>query len=64
MKPWDIYTYDFGEAKPHPAVIVSHPDRVKLESPQFQVLSMQPSDLLLTGSMEKSERSGSAQERG
>ena len=28
MKPWDIYTYDFGEAGPHPAVIVSHPDRV------------------------------------
>lgn len=28
MKPWDIYNYDFGEAGPHPAVIVSHPDRV------------------------------------
>ena len=28
MKPWDIYTYAFGEAGPHPAVIVSHPDRV------------------------------------
>ena len=28
MKPWDIYTYDFGAAGPHPAVIVSHPDRV------------------------------------
>jgi hypothetical protein len=28
MKPWDIYTYDFGEAGPRPAVIVSHPDRV------------------------------------
>ena len=28
MKPWDIYTYEFGEAGPHPAVIVSHPDRV------------------------------------
>ena len=28
MKPWDIYTYDFGDAGPHPAVIVSHPDRV------------------------------------
>lgn len=28
MKPWDIYTYDFEGAGPHPAVIVSHPDRV------------------------------------
>ena len=28
MKTWDIYTYDFHEAGPHPAVIVSHPDRV------------------------------------
>jgi len=28
MKPWDIYTYDFQDAGPHPAVIVSHPDRV------------------------------------
>jgi mRNA-degrading endonuclease toxin of MazEF toxin-antitoxin module len=28
MKPWDIYTYDFERAGPHPAVIVSHPDRV------------------------------------
>ena len=28
MKPWDIYTYDFGNAEPHSAVLVSHPDRV------------------------------------
>lgn len=28
MKAWDIYTYDFSGAGPHPAVIVSHPDRV------------------------------------
>lgn len=28
MKSWDIYTYDFEGAGPHPAVIVSHPDRV------------------------------------
>lgn len=28
MKPWDIYTFDFQGAGPHPAVIVSHPDRV------------------------------------
>src|SRR5437879_3314564 len=28
MKPWDIFTYDFEGAGSHPAVIVSHPDRV------------------------------------
>lgn len=28
MKSWDIYTYNFDRADPHPAVIVSHPDRV------------------------------------
>lgn len=28
MKAWDIYTYDFEDAGAHPAVIVSHPDRV------------------------------------
>jgi mRNA-degrading endonuclease toxin of MazEF toxin-antitoxin module len=28
MKSWDIYTCDFAGAGPHPAVIVSHPDRV------------------------------------
>jgi mRNA-degrading endonuclease toxin of MazEF toxin-antitoxin module len=28
MKAWEIYTYDFARAGPHPAVIVSHPDRV------------------------------------
>ena len=28
MKAWDIYTFDFAGAGPHPAVIVSHPDRV------------------------------------
>ena len=27
MKQWDIWTCDFAEAGPHPAVIVSHPDR-------------------------------------
>jgi mRNA-degrading endonuclease toxin of MazEF toxin-antitoxin module len=27
MRPWDIYTCDFEGAGPHPAVIVSHPDR-------------------------------------
>lgn len=28
MKSWDIYSYEFQDAGPHPAVIVSHPDRV------------------------------------
>ena len=28
MKSWDICTYDFVGGEPHPAVIVSHPDRV------------------------------------
>jgi hypothetical protein len=28
MKAWDIYTFDFQGAGPHPAVIASHPDRV------------------------------------
>lgn len=28
MKQWDIWTFDFAEAGPHPAIIVSHPDRV------------------------------------
>ena len=28
MKQWDVWTCDFAEAGPHPAVIVSHPDRV------------------------------------
>ena len=27
MKQWDIWTCDFADAGPHPAVIVSHPDR-------------------------------------
>jgi mRNA-degrading endonuclease toxin of MazEF toxin-antitoxin module len=28
MKQWDIWTCDFDEAGPHPAVVISHPDRV------------------------------------
>jgi mRNA-degrading endonuclease toxin of MazEF toxin-antitoxin module len=28
MKQWDIWTSDFADAGPHPAVVVSHPDRV------------------------------------
>ncbi len=28
MKQWDIWTCDFAEAGSHPAIIVSHPDRV------------------------------------
>lgn len=29
MNQFDIFTFNFPEAGPHPAVIVSHPDRVK-----------------------------------
>lgn len=28
MTQWEIWTCDFAEMGPHPAVIVSHPDRV------------------------------------
>jgi PemK-like, MazF-like toxin of type II toxin-antitoxin system len=28
MKQWDIWTCDFADAGPHPAGVVSHPDRV------------------------------------
>jgi mRNA-degrading endonuclease toxin of MazEF toxin-antitoxin module len=28
MTQWEIWTFRFGEAGEHPAVIVSHPDRV------------------------------------
>lgn len=37
MKQWDIWTCDFAEAGPHPAVIVSHPDRVA-RAPLINVL--------------------------
>jgi mRNA-degrading endonuclease toxin of MazEF toxin-antitoxin module len=28
MKQWDIWTCDFADAGSHPAVVISHPDRV------------------------------------
>jgi hypothetical protein len=28
MKQWEIWTCDFADAGPPPAVVVSHPDRV------------------------------------
>lgn len=28
MKQWDIWTCDFADAGSHPAVIISHPDRI------------------------------------
>lgn len=37
MKQWDIWTCDFAEAGPHPAIIVSHPDRVS-RAPLVNVL--------------------------
>lgn len=29
MKPWEIYTWDFPDAGPHPAVILSTDERLK-----------------------------------
>jgi mRNA-degrading endonuclease toxin of MazEF toxin-antitoxin module len=37
MKQWDIWTCDFAEAGPHPAVVISHPDRVA-HAPLINVL--------------------------
>lgn len=37
MKQWDIWTCDFADAGPHPAIIVSHPDRVS-RAPLVNVL--------------------------
>jgi mRNA-degrading endonuclease toxin of MazEF toxin-antitoxin module len=28
VKQWEIWTFDFDQAGPHPAIIISHPDRV------------------------------------
>ena len=37
MKPWDIYAWEFPGIGAHPAVIISHQDRVSLK-PQVCVL--------------------------
>lgn len=37
MKPWDIYTWDFPDAGPHPAVILGTDERVK-HKPKVNVL--------------------------
>lgn len=37
MKQWEIWTCDFADAGPHPAIIVSHPDRVD-RAPLINVL--------------------------
>ena len=37
MNAWDIYTWDFPGAGPHPVVIISHPDRIKYKE-QLNVL--------------------------
>ena len=47
MKQWDIWTCDFADASPHPAVIVSHSDRVA-RAPLVNVL---------IGSSQKASRS-------
>ena|SRR6266498_4704031 len=36
MKQWEIWTWDFGFG-PHPAVIISHPDRVQ-HKPDVNIL--------------------------
>ena len=42
MKQWEVWTCDFAEAGPHPAVVVSHPDRVA-RAPLVNVLIGSPS---------------------
>jgi len=37
MKQWEIWTCDFADAGPHPAVIISHPDRAE-RAPLINVL--------------------------
>ena len=37
MKPWDIYTWNFPDAGPHPAVIIGADERVK-HKPKVNVL--------------------------
>ena len=37
MKPWDIYTWNFPDAGPHPAVILGTDERVK-NKPKVNVL--------------------------
>jgi mRNA-degrading endonuclease toxin of MazEF toxin-antitoxin module len=37
MRPWDIYTWNFPEAGPHPAVILGTDERVK-NKPKVNVL--------------------------
>lgn len=37
MKQWEIWTCRFADAGPHPAIIVSHPDRVA-NAPLINVL--------------------------
>jgi mRNA-degrading endonuclease toxin of MazEF toxin-antitoxin module len=37
MKPWDIYTWDFPDAGPHPAVVLGTDERVK-HKPNVNVL--------------------------
>lgn len=37
MKQWEIWTCEFADAGPHPAIIVSHPDRTA-RAPLINVL--------------------------
>ncbi|MBI2927006.1 MAG: type II toxin-antitoxin system PemK/MazF family toxin [Verrucomicrobia bacterium] len=52
MNAWDIYTYDFPEAGPHPAVIVSSPERT----------SRKPWVSVLLGSSQQASRPPNAAE--
>ena len=52
MNAWDIYTYDFPEIGPHPAVIISSPERA----------SRKPSVSVLLGSSQRAGRPPDATE--
>jgi mRNA-degrading endonuclease toxin of MazEF toxin-antitoxin module len=57
VNAWDIYTWDFPEAGPHPAVIISSPERtarkpwvsVLLGTSQRATRSPEPTEVLLNG---------------
>ena len=52
MNAWDIYSYDFPEAGPHPAVITSSPERT----------SRKPWVSILLGSSQRASRAPGATE--
>ncbi len=52
MNAWDIYSYDFPEAGPHPAVIISSPERT----------ARKPWVSVLLGSTQRANRAADATE--